>query len=225
MQLLVALLIAVAADLVPLPALETRLMADAENLRAGSEYRQAIIAAGEFDRAIRFFDGLAMRPGAGPHAFLNLGLAYLDKIPAAGAFRLISLGNNATRALTRSIELEPTDVAYLIRGLVNLCFEKGPFHRTPDGVADLEAALRLAEPHHERPYVARIYIALGDGYWRLKNPAKAREVWRDGQIRFPANDRLRSRLTSADAALTGMLARELDASVRVDTSLTDVLTD
>ncbi len=225
MQLLVALLIAVAADLVPLPALEARLTADAENLRAGSEYRQAIIAAGDFDRAIKFFDSLAMRPGAGPHAFLNLGLAYLDKIPAVGAFRRISLGNNATKALTRSIELEPTDVAYLIRGLVNLHFEKGPFHRTPDGVADLEAALRLAEPHHERPYVARIYIALGDGYWRLKNPAKARDVWRDGQTRFPANDRLRARLTSADAVITETLARELDAGVRVDTSLRDVLTD
>ena len=225
MQLLVALLIAVAADLVPVPALEARLAADAESLRVGSDYRQAIIAAGDFDRAIKFFDGLAMRPGAGPHAFLNLGLAYLDKIPAVGAFRRISLGNNATRALTHSIALEPTDVAYLIRGIVNLHFEKGPFHRTPDGVADLEAALRLAEPHHERPYVARIYVALGDGYWRLKNPAKARDVWRDGQTRFPGNDRLRLRLTSADAVITETLAKELDAGVRVDTSLKDVLTD
>ncbi len=208
-----------------LTALEARLSADAENLKIGAEYRQAIIAADDNDRAIKFFDRLAKQPGAGPHAFLNLGLAYLDKIPSVGAFRRISIGNNATAALTHSIEREPSDLAYLIRGLVNLHFEKGPFHRTPDGVADLENALRLAEPHHDRLYVARIYLALGDGYWRLKNPVKAREVWRDGQTRFPANDRLRSRLASPDADITETIAKELDASVRVDTSLKDVLAD
>lgn len=208
-----------------LATLESQVAADPESLKVAAEYRQAIIAADDNDRAIKFFDRLAMQPGAGPHAFLNLGLAYLDKIPAVGAFRRISIGNNATTALTRSIEREPSDLAYLIRGLVNLHFEKGPFHRTPDGVADLEHALRLAEPHRDRLYVARIYLALGDGYWRLKNPVKAREAWRDGQTRFPANDRLRSRLASPDAVITETIARELDAGVRVDTSLKDVLTD
>jgi hypothetical protein len=208
-----------------LATLESQVAEDPESLKAAAEYRQAVIAAGDYDRAIKFFDGLAMRPGAGPHAFLNLGLAYIDKIPAVGAFRRIALGNNATAAITRSIAREPSDVAYLVRGLVNLHFERGFFHRTPDGVADLENALRLAEPHRGRPYVARIYVALGDGYWRLKNPVKAREVWREGQVRFPGNDRLRVRLTSADAVITDTIAKELDAGVRVDTSLTDVLAD
>src|SRR5204863_3448894 len=173
----------------PLATLESQVAADPENLRVAAEYRQAVIAAGEYDRAIRFFDGLAGRPGAGPHAFLNLGLAYIDKIPAVGAFRRISLGNKATEALTRSIEREPSDLAYLIRGLVNLHFEKGFFHRTPDGVADLEHALRLAAPHPNRRYVARIYSALGDGYWRLKNRDKARATWRDGQAKLPDHER------------------------------------
>ena len=196
-----------------------------ENLKLAAEYRQTIIAAEEYDRAIKFFEGVTKRPGAGPHAFLSLGLAYIDKLPSVGAFRRISLGNNATKALTQSIELEPSDVAYLIRGLINLHFERGPFHRTPDGVADLENALRLAAAHRERPYVARIYAALGDGYWRLKNPVKAREVWRDGQTRFPGNDRLRSRLAASDALVSETIAKELDAGVRVDTSLKDVLGD
>ncbi len=205
--------------------LESQVAANPENLRVAAEYRQAAIASEEYDRAITLFEGLTKRPGAGPHVFLSLGLAYIDKLPAVGAFRRISLGNNATAAVTHSIELEPSDVAYLIRGLINLHFERGPFHRTPEGVADLENALRLAAPHRERPYVARIYLALGDGYWRLKNPVKAREVWRDGQTGFPGNARLRSRLTSADRVITGTIATELDAGLRVDTSLTDVLTD
>jgi tetratricopeptide (TPR) repeat protein len=198
---------------------------DPENLRVAAEYRQAAIDAGEYDRAITFFDGLAARPGAGPHALLNLGLAYIDKIPAVGAFRRISLGNNATAALTRSLERDPSDLAYLVRGLVNLHFEKGLFHRTPAGVADLEHALRLAAAHADRRYVARIYVSLGDGYWRLKNRDKARATWRDGQSRFPGDARLRLRLSAADGVITDTIAHDLDAGVRVDTSLRDVLTD
>jgi hypothetical protein len=205
---------------------ETQLSADAESLTMGSRYREAVIAAGEYDRAIKFFDGLASRPGAGPHAFLNLGLAYIDKIPSVGAFRRISLGNSATAALTRSIEREPSDVAYLIRGLVNLHFERGFFHRTPDGVADLENALRLATAARAgRPYVGRIYMALGDGYWRLKNRDKARATWREGQAKFPGDDRIRLRLTSADTVVDGTIAHDLDAGTRVDTSLRGVIAD
>ena len=214
-----------AAILMSVAALESQAAANPESLKAAAEYRQAIVADGDYDRAIAFFDRLAMRPGAGANAYLNLGLAYIDKIPAVGAFRRISLGNNATAALTRSIEREPTDIAYLIRGLINLHFEKGFFHRTPDGVADLERALALAAPHASRRYVARIYVALGDGYWRLKNHGKARDTWRDGQSHFPDNERLKLRLISADDVISNTIARELDAGVRVDTSLNDVLTD
>ena len=84
-----------------------------------------------------------------------------------------------------------------MRGMVNLRFEKGFFHRTPQGVADLEEARRLSA-RARSPYVARIYVALGDGYWRLKNPAKAREVWQEGSGLFPADAQLRQRLTAPD---------------------------
>jgi tetratricopeptide (TPR) repeat protein len=216
-----------------LQALEARVAADPENLRVAAEYRQAVIASGDYDRAIKLFDGLSKRPEAGPHAFLNLGLAYIDKIPAVGALRRISLGNDATEALTRSIRREPSDLAYLIRGLVNLHFEKGFFHRTPEGVADLETALRLAGERSAeasrstpnaaaKPYVARIYVALGDGYWRLKNRDKARATWREGQARFPGDERLRLRLAASDDAITDTIAHDLDAGVRVDTSLREL---
>ena len=220
-QMLLA--VALAANLA---AMETQVSADPENLRAAADYRQAAIDAGDYDRAIKFFDGLAKRPGAGPHVYLSLGLAYIDKIPAVGAFRRISLGNDATSALTHSIEREPSDLAYLIRGLVNLHFERGLFHRTPAGVADLENALRLATTRStdaSRPrYLARIYVALGDGYWRLKNRDKARATWRDGAMKFPDDERLRLRLTSSDDAITGTIAHDLDAGVRVDTSLREL---
>jgi len=108
---------------------------------------------------------------------------------------------------------------------VNLHFEKGFFHRTPAGVADLENALRLAAAHPDRAYVARIYVALGDGYWRLKNRGKARATWREGQSTFPGDGRLRLRLTADDEAISDTIAHDLDAAVRVDTSLRDLFAD
>jgi len=232
------LLVAALSAAEPLAALEARVTADPENLRVAADYRQAAIAAGDYARAITFLEALTRRPGAGPHAFLSLGLAYVDRIPAVGAFKRISLGNDATKALTRSIEREPTDVAYLIRGIVNLHFEKGWFHRTPDGVADLERALQLAgrsaeasrsgdtprsgDVSRSKPYVARIYAALGDGYWQLKDRDKARTTWREGQVRFPADERLRIRTTATDRVIADTIAHDLDASVRVDTSLHDL---
>ena len=175
-----------AADAGQLGRLETRLAANPEDLKAGAEYRQIAIAGNAYDRSIAFFEGLSARPNAGPHVYLNLALAYIDKIPTVGAFSRIAIGNKATKAATRSIELQPSEVAYAVRGMVNLRFEKGLYHRTPQGVADLEQALRLSKAHPRSPYVARIYVALGDGYWRLKNPTKAREIWRRAQV-FPAD--------------------------------------
>ncbi len=222
MHAVAAILLAVAVNATQLTAFEAKLSADPENLALGAEYRQAIIETGAYDRAIRFFDGLAAGPGAGPHACLNLALAYIDKIPSVGAFRRISLGNSATSAATRSIDREPSDLAYLVRGLVNLHFERGFFHRTPAGVADLENALRLSAAHPMARYVARIYTARGDGYWRLKEPDKARATWRAGQAVFPGDERLRLRLTAGDRAITDTIAHDLDAGVRVDTTLRDV---
>ena len=69
-MLLVTCYLLVAAALAqspPLATLESRVAADPENLRVASDYRQAVIAAGVYDRAIKFFDTLANRPGAGPH--------------------------------------------------------------------------------------------------------------------------------------------------------------
>jgi tetratricopeptide (TPR) repeat protein len=216
---LAALLLLAAADL---GALEAKLMSEPENLKAGAEYRQAAIAENAYNRAIAFFERLSERPNAGPHACLNLALAYIDKIPTVGAFSRISIGNKATKAVTRSIQLEPSAVAYAVRGMVNLRFEKGFFHRTPQGVADLEEARRLSAARPGSAYMARILVALGDGYWRLKNRAKAREIWREGSTLFPNDAQLQQRVAPSDEAVTSIIDRTLDAGARVDTSLKEV---
>jgi tetratricopeptide (TPR) repeat protein len=217
--------VALLADAAQLGTLEARLTADPENLKAGAEYRQLAIDENAYDRATAFLEQLSARPNAGPHVYLTLALAYIDKIPTVGSFKRISIGNKATKAVTRSIELQPWEVSYAVRGMIDLRFEKGFYHRTPQGVADLEQARRLSGTHSRSPYVAQIYLALGDGYWRLKNHAKAREVWQEGSKLFPTDAHLRERLMSPDNVVTDAIDKALDPATRVDTSLRGVIQD
>ncbi len=99
-----------------------------------------MIETGRYDRSIKLFERLAKDPRGGANRFLNLALANVDKVPVSGSVRRALLGRDALDALTRAIAIEPTDLAYLIRGLVNLYYDQFVFHRTDKGVADLETA-------------------------------------------------------------------------------------
>src|SRR3954454_12355700 len=189
---------------------ETLLVQDPASLRAGAEYRQLIIETGQYDRGIRLFERLARDPRGGANRYLNLALANVDKVPVSGTVRRALLGREALDALTRAIAIEPTDLAYLIRGLVNLYYDQFVFHRTDKGVADLEAARRLAAAHPQVPYGPRILVALRDGYWRLHQHDKARELWREGAAAWPHVEGFRVRLSAADEAIPDIIERALD---------------
>ena len=205
-----------------LDELEARLAHEPASLSLGAEYRQLVIETGRYDRSIRLFERLSKDPRGGANRFLNLALAEVDKVPVSGVLRQALLGRDAIDATTRAIAIEPTDVAYLIRGLVNLFYDRAIFHRTDKGVADLEQARRLSAPHPHMPHVARIFVALGDGYWRLNRPDKAREVWREGLAEFPDAESLHVRLNTRDDRLAGVVEHALDAGVRVDTTLREL---
>ena len=208
-----------------LDELEARLAQDPASLRVGAEYRQLVIETGRYDRSIKLFERVSKDSRGGANRFLNLALANVDKVPVSGSIRKAFLGRAAIDAATRAIAIEPTDIAYLIRGLVNLFYDRAIFHRTDKGVADLEEARRLAGAHPHRPHVARILAALGDGYWRLHRPDEARAVWREGLAGFPDAESLRVRLNARDDQVSGIVERALDAGVRVDTTLRELFPD
>jgi tetratricopeptide (TPR) repeat protein len=204
---------------------ETRLVQDPGSLRIAAEYRQLVIESGRYDRSLKLFERLAHDPRGGANRFVNLALASVDKVPVSGSFRRALLGRDALDALTRAIAIEPTDLAYLIRGLVNLYYDQFVFHRTDKGVADLEVARRLSAAHPQVPYTPRILLALGDGYWRLHQHDKARETWREGLASAPEVDGFRVRLNATDEAIPDIIERALDAGVRVDTTLRELYPD
>src|SRR5580765_2678603 len=208
-----------------LDGFEARLLQEPGSLRVAAEYRQLVIETGRYDRSIKLFERLARDPRGGANRFLNLALANVDKVPVSGSVRRALLGRDALDALTRAIAIEPTNLAYLIHGLVNLYYDQFVFHRTDKTMADLEVARKLASVHPQVAYMPRILVALGDGYWRLRQHDKARDVWREGLAAWPETDGFRVRLNAADAESPDIIERALDAGVRVDTTLRELFPD
>ena len=211
------------ADTSQLEHLERAVMAEPENLQVAAEYRQRAIASADFDRPIAVLGKLAKRANSGPNIHISLALAYVDKVPSSGDIRRLYLGRDAMSALTRSIAMRPTVLAYYIRGVINLFYNSFIFHRTDKGVADLTRALAMANPDTPPPLVLSLYAALGDGYSRLENLAKAREVWATGLAKFPDAAGLTTRLTKQGVELEDVVTTALTASRRMDTTLSGFL--
>lgn len=204
-------------------SLEQAVAADPENLKLGADYRQLAIAERAFDRSIDLFEKLAKRKSSGPCVYINLAFAYVDKVPTSGDIRRLYLGRDAMNALTRSIALRPTVLAYYVRGVINLFYNAFIFHRADRGVNDLTTALGMVDAKTPPALVVRVYTALGDGNVRLQNVAKAQSVWTAGLAKFPDDSGLKGRLAAHGEALEDIVTTALTASRRLDTSLTGLL--
>jgi tetratricopeptide (TPR) repeat protein len=210
---------------VALAEFEAALALDPDNIRYGSEYRQAVILASQYDRCLGFFEKLVADNPEAPNAFLNYGFAYVDKIPVAGSITQVILANTALSHFTRSIELKPSWIGYYTRGNSYLYWPK-IFGRAPLGVADLEAAMKMQKADgKKRSYYVRAYISLGDGYWKTDQLDKAIAVWKEGLKLFPDSVQLKERLAREGEALQAYIDEALDPGKRVDTNLQELWTN
>jgi len=207
-----------------LAPLERALEASPDDLRAGNDYRMAVIQAGQYDRAIAFFEKLVTAHPSAAGAHLNYGFAYVDKIPAAGAITQVILANNALGEFTKAIDLKPTWIGYYTRGNSYLFWPR-IFNRTQLGINDLQAALKIQNGEPKRAYHARVYVALGDGYWKIDDTANATGTWRAGLAAFPDNAALKARLSATPEQMKAIMDSTYDPAKRVDTSLRDLWSD
>jgi tetratricopeptide (TPR) repeat protein len=212
--------------------LESALSDDPENVRYASEYRVATVQCAkarhpkegqpqDFDRPLKFFEQLAAKHPESANVFLNYGFAYVDKIPAAGAITQVILANTALTYFTKSLEIKPSWIGYYTRGNSYLFWPK-IFGRAKSGVADLEEAMKLQKSGPKKPYYVRVYVALGDGYWKTDDIERARTVWTDGLKQFPDSAALKDRLARQGEELKTYIEDTLDPSKRVDTNLKDL---
>ena len=215
--------------------MESALTAEPDNLQFGSEYRQTILKwakqlhpkegqPADFDRAIKFFEGLVGKNPKASAAWLNYGFAYVDKIPAAGAISQVILANSALGHFSKSLENKPTWIAYYTRGNSYLYWPK-IFGRAPLAVADLEEAMKMQKSGPKKSYYVRGYISLGDAYWKTDNLEKARGLWKEGLALFPESTGLKDRLAKQGDDLKAYLDDVLDPSKRVDTDLREIWTN
>ena len=209
--------------------MEAALNADPDNMQYASEYRMAVIKlakathpkegqAADFDRSLKFFERLTAEHPNSANAWLNYGFAYVDKIPAAGAITQVILANNALTDFTKSIEVRPTWIALYTRGNSYLYWPK-IFNRAQLGVNDLEQALKMQKSGPKKPFHVRVYISLGDGYWKTDQSEKSRAIWKEGLDQFPESTALKDRLARQGDDLKQYLDDVLDPSKRVDTDL------
>jgi len=90
------------------------------------------------------------------------------------------------------------------------------------GVADLERGYAMQKLEPQRLYHQRLYISLGDGYWKTDNLEKARAIWKEGQAKFPQNKQLQARLSRSGDELKEYIDNQLDPGRRVDTDLHEI---
>jgi tetratricopeptide (TPR) repeat protein len=205
-----------------LARLEKDVAAAPDDIFLGADYRQAVIRCEAGDRATRFFDRLTERHPEASSAWLNAGLAYVDRIPPAGDIRQARLGKAAAERLGRSAALRPSWLAHHVRGFVYLFYPR-IFRVGRKAVADLESAQRLLAQESLRPCQARTYAALGDAwYWRFDDLARAQRIWAEGLALFPGDRELRDRVTLEGMARRDVIRRSLDADTRIDTSLREL---
>jgi tetratricopeptide (TPR) repeat protein len=201
--------------------METALAAEPESLRLASEYRQAVIRAGAYDRALRFFEKLVAAHPNGPNGWLNYGYAYVDKIPTVGSISRVILANESLKRFTRAIELNQGWLALYTRGSSYLYWPK-VFGKAPLGLADLEKAMELVKKEPKRQVYDRVYVSLGDACWKNDQLERARAVWRDGLALYPGEPQLQARLERAAKgveAVNDYLYEQLDPNRRVNTDL------
>src|SRR5437016_1806100 len=173
--------------------LEAAVSDDPDNVRYANEYRKAAIKGKDFDRSLKFFEKLANDHPKSANLHLNFGFAYVDKIPVAGSITQVILANNALTQFTKAVELKPNWINLYTRGVSYLFWPK-VFNRAPNGVADLEQALKVQKSEPRQSYHAKTYIALGDAYWKTDQLDKARATWQEGLKLFPGKEELKTRL-------------------------------
>ncbi len=204
-----------------LDLLEQAMLAEPNNLRAGAEYRQVMIAAEVYDRGLEFLDKLVTDNPEAPNALLNLGFANVDKIPVEGAITQVILANTALEKFSAALELEETWLLRYTRGNSYL-YWPAIFGRTQLGIDDLQRAIEMAAEGDSFPYHGRAWAALGDGYWRLDDPAKAIETYKKGLALYPDHPELKKRASLDEAELVVFLEALFDTNLRVATHLREI---
>ncbi len=192
-----------------LTKLEQRLRSRPPGWSLPSSYRTLAAAHGKQDRAVAFFEQMVELYPRAPELQIELGSAYVDRIPLCGGVAaVICKGKLARRALEQFAAVVAADpgswAGFYCLGVNHLHWPRALRH-SDDAAVALERAVeiqarRLAGEGGGRPpdYFLLSHVALGDAYAKNGEPKKARAAWRRGQKDFPHSPELGERLAFTD---------------------------
>ncbi len=208
--------------------LEAKLRGSLDSFNLASTYRARCADHDQHDRAIKFFSELVATQTNKLRAQIELGCAYVDKIPTCGGVAaVVSKGNLARKALDQMdavIKQQPDLwVARYTRGLNHLYWPRALRH-SDDAVADLTRCVELQEhasAGNPKSYYLRSYLALGDACTKNGKADQARLAWRQGLKLFPNAAELKTRLAlENDDALLKFVENQRTLDQPIDTDLT-----
>lgn len=192
-----------------------------------SKYRAQCSMYNRHDRAIEFLKSLVAEKPDDWRSRIELGCAYVDKIPTCGGMAaIVCKGSQARKSLDEldAVVAAHPDlwVAYYTRGMNHLHWPRSLLH-SDDAAVDLRKCVELQRqfPSGGREeYCVRTHIALGDALTKDKQYAEARKAWRAGQELFPESADLKDRLVIADdSALLRFVESKRSLEQPVDTGL------
>ncbi|MCB2262221.1 MAG: hypothetical protein LGR52_04680 [Candidatus Thiosymbion ectosymbiont of Robbea hypermnestra] len=193
------------------------------DLRSLNALRLRLKADDKGATARTFFAALAEREPSDA-VLLNLSLTYVDQMAGKNLLRQGYLSTRSQRTVERIIERDADHwVAWYIRGLNNLYwpdwFRKAPLAR--EYLTEAVAIHQRLSPSEqgENDRYALGYLALGDAYALLDEPAEARRAWTDGLRFYPYVTALRERSGVADGELHAAVRDLRDANKPIDTDL------
>ncbi|MCH8252807.1 MAG: CRTAC1 family protein [Planctomycetes bacterium] len=211
-----------------LTEIEQRVADRPKTFAPASNYRAKCAMYGQHDRAIAFLRRLVEEDPDDARMRIELGCAYIDKIPTCGGLAaIVSKGSLAKKSLVQ-LDLviagsENLWVAIYCRGMNHLHWPRALLHSS-DAVVDLKRCLKIQKDTGSpagRPHYVRTYVLLGDAHAKNMQYDKARSVWRDGLSVFPDSKELKDRLAvSGDAAILEYVLAQRNLEGPIDTGLT-----
>ncbi|MCH7808137.1 MAG: CRTAC1 family protein [Planctomycetes bacterium] len=210
-----------------LSGMETELRTRPSGYLLASTYRARCAQYGKHDRAIRFFQELVKQDPSDSRMRVELGCAYVDKIPTCGGVAaIVSKGTLALKALKHLDHVlgEQPDSwpTTYCRAMNHLHWPRALRHSDMAAV-DFERCLKLQARDgapNSKTYYVRIHIGLGDALAKATHYDRARKAWRAGLAAFPESAELKERLAiEDDQAVLVYIDSKRSLQNPIDTSL------
>ncbi len=214
-----------------LSEMEDRLRTRPPSYALASLYRSRCAAYDRHDRAIEFFAQLAADFPDSLDTRIELGCAYVDKIPTCGGLAaVVCKGSMARTSLDHLNQVAARRgdywLAHYCLGMNHLHWPRALLH-TDDAAASFEKCAELQEREasdEPRGYYMRTYLLLGDAHAKGRRHDQARQAWRRGLALFPDSPDIRERLAIVDDRELSTFVdtkRNLQAPIDTDLSFLD----